>query len=91
LDIERAFDNTSKVADKQAMFRHDIPDAQVDWTENMLAGRKIVVYQREKTTECTPDRGCPQGGVLSPLLWCYGYADDIAVVAGGCFLTALRG
>jgi hypothetical protein len=52
-------------------------------------------------------RSCPQGGVLSPLLWClvvnnlledlqregfhvYGYADDTAVVAGGCFLTTLR-
>jgi hypothetical protein len=57
--------------------------------------------------EGTPDRGCPQGGVLSPLLWClvvndlledlqregfhiYGYANDIAIVAGGHFLTTLR-
>jgi retron-type reverse transcriptase len=57
--------------------------------------------------ENTPDRGCPQGEVLSPLLWClvvndlseelrrqgfhvYGYADYIAIVVGGCFLSTLR-
>jgi hypothetical protein len=73
----------------------------------MLVGRKIMVYHGEKMVEGTPDRGCPQGGVLSPLLWClvvndllehlqregfhvYGYADDIAIVAGGSFLTTLR-
>jgi hypothetical protein len=73
----------------------------------MLAGRKIVVYRREKAIEGTPDRDCPQVGVLSPLLWCpvvndlledlrregfhvYGYADDIAVLAGRRFLTTLR-
>jgi hypothetical protein len=57
--------------------------------------------------EGTPDRGWPQGGVLSPLLWClvvndlleelqregfhvYDCADDIFMMAGGRFLTALR-
>ena len=42
------------------MIRHEIPAALVDRTENMLAG----------TVEGTPDRGCPQGGLLFPLLWC---------------------
>jgi hypothetical protein len=73
----------------------------------MLAGRRIMVYHGEKMAEGTPDRGCRQEGVLSPLLWClavnnlledlqregyhvYGYADDIAIVAGGCFVTTLR-
>jgi hypothetical protein len=63
---------------------------------------------RKKTNiKGTSDRGCPQGGVLSPLLWCLivndlledlqregfhtdGYADDTAIVAGGCFFTMLR-
>ena len=29
-----------------------------------------MVYHGQKMVEGTPDRGCPQGGVLPPLLWC---------------------
>jgi hypothetical protein len=107
LDIEGAFDSTATDTIKQAMNRHDIPEALMDWTENMLAGRRIMVYHGERVVEGTPDRGCPQGRVLSPLLWwlvvndlledlqregfhVYGHADDIAIVAGGHFLTTLR-
>ena len=73
----------------------------------VLAGRNIIVYHGKTPTEGTQDRGCPQGGVLSPLLWClienqllqnlqregfhvYGYTDDMAIMAGGHFLTTLR-
>ena len=52
------------------MNRRDVPEALVDWTEDMLAGRRIMVYHGEKMVAGTPDRGCPQGGVLSPPLWC---------------------
>jgi len=54
-----------------------------------------------------PARGCPQGGVLSPLLWCLvvdellvklqeagllvcGYADDVAAIVRGSFLSTLK-
>ena len=73
LDIEGASDSTSNITIKQAMIRHEVPEVLVDWTENMLGGtakRNLTVYHRERTTEGTPDRGCPQGGVLSPLQWC---------------------
>jgi hypothetical protein len=73
----------------------------------MLAGKNAIVYLREKTTEVTPDRCCPQGGVRPSLSWCfvandllddlrredfhvYVDVDDIAIVAGGRFLTTLR-
>jgi hypothetical protein len=79
----------------------------VDWTQKTVAGRNPALYHREGTTAGKPGRGCPQGGVLSILLWClvvndlfedlkreslhvYCYADDIAIVAGGRFLTTLR-
>ena len=68
--IEGASDSTSNIVIKKAMLRHEIPEPLMDWTKNMLAGRNIIVYHREKTIEGTPDRGCAQGGVLSPLLWC---------------------
>jgi hypothetical protein len=42
LDIEGAFDSTSIITIKQAMNRHDVPEALVDWTENMLVGRRIM-------------------------------------------------
>jgi hypothetical protein len=70
LGTEGAFDSTTNIAIKQAMIRHEIPEALVDWIEYMLAGRNLNIYHRKRTTEGTPDRGCPQGGVLSPLLWC---------------------
>jgi hypothetical protein len=70
LDIEGAFDSTSIDTIKQAMNRHDVPEVLVDWTENILAERRIVVYHGERVVEGTPGRGCPQGGVLFPLLWC---------------------
>jgi hypothetical protein len=70
LDTEGAFDSTSIDTIKQATNRHDVPEALVDWTENMLAERRIMVYHGDRVVEGTPDRGCPQGGVLSPLLWC---------------------
>jgi hypothetical protein len=60
LDIEGALDSTSIDTIKQAMKRHDVPEVLVDWTENMLAGRRIMVYHGEKMVEGTPDRGCPQ-------------------------------
>jgi hypothetical protein len=68
LDVEGAFDSTSDIAIKQAMIRHDIPEALVDWTQNMFTGKYLIVYHRERSIEGTPDRGRPQAGILSPLL-----------------------
>jgi len=40
-----------------------------DWTQNMLEGRKLTISHGEVELTGRPTRGCPQGGVLSPLLW----------------------
>jgi hypothetical protein len=47
LDTEGASDGASNDTIKQAMNRHDVPEELVDWTENMLAGRRITVYHEE--------------------------------------------
>jgi hypothetical protein len=47
LNIEAAFDSTSNVTIKQAMIRHEIPQALVDWTKNMLAGRNLTITGKE--------------------------------------------
>jgi hypothetical protein len=57
LDIEGAFHSTSIDTIKQAMNRHDVPEALVDWTENMLAERRTMFYHGERVVEGTPDRG----------------------------------
>jgi hypothetical protein len=52
------------------MIRHEISETLVDCRENMLAERNLTVCHRNMTIEGMPDRSCPQGGVLSQLLWC---------------------
>jgi hypothetical protein len=39
VDIEGAFDSTSKVTQEQAMNTNEVPETIVDWVENMLAAR----------------------------------------------------
>jgi Reverse transcriptase (RNA-dependent DNA polymerase). len=43
----------------------------MDWVEYMLENRNRTVSNGDTTTEGNPDKGCPQGGFLSPLLWCF--------------------
>jgi len=70
IDIEGAFDSTSNKSIQESMTNHEIPEALVDWTQNMLSGRDLIVSLSKETVRGRPAGGCPQGGVLSPLLWC---------------------
>lgn len=87
------------------MNRHKVPEAFVDWTQDML--RRLTVNHGGILLKEHPAGGCPQEGVLFPLLWClvvdkllsklkkagfliYGYADDVAVVAKDNFLKILK-
>lgn len=99
LDIEGAFDNTSFNIIQEASRKKGVPEWMIAWIKAMLTGRKLK--HRESTAEVvySPDRGCPQGGCLSPLMWTlvidfllmelrkqgkvYGYADDLAIVVSG--------
>jgi len=42
----------------------------MDWLEDMLADSNLTVSHGDTTIEGKPDKFCPQGGVLSPLVWC---------------------
>jgi hypothetical protein len=67
LDIEGAFDRTSFDTIKQAAERHGIE----------LESRNISATLSGETLGAAAARGCPQGGVLSPLLWSLVMGDDL--------------
>lgn len=69
IDIEGAFDNTAFDSIRHAAERKGLGDNMIQWIRAMLESRIIStkVSCDEITVKAT--RGCPQGGVLSPLLW----------------------
>jgi hypothetical protein len=69
LDIEGAFDRTSFDMIKQAAERHGIDPTICRWICAMLESRNIMATLSGETLEASAVRGCPQGGVLSPLMW----------------------
>jgi hypothetical protein len=68
LDIEGAFYRTSFDIIKQAAERHGIDPTICRWICAMLESRNIKATLSGETLGAAAVRGCPQGGVLSPLL-----------------------
>lgn len=69
LDIEGAFDNTGYDAIMRALSRRNIDRATKTWVHSMLADRLVKSTLGIDSQTIMSKRGCPQGGVLSPLLW----------------------
>lgn len=69
LDIEGAFDNTSYEAITRAIRLKGIDETSCRWIDCMLRSRVIYATLLGDTVSAQVARGCPQGGVLSPLLW----------------------
>lgn len=69
LDIEGAFDNASYSSIKRAMERHGFDRSISNWIHAMLISREITAKLGDTSITMKATRGCPQGGVLSPLLW----------------------
>jgi hypothetical protein len=69
LDIEGAFDRTSFDTIKWAAERHGIEAAIYRWSCAMLESRNVSATLAGETLRASTARGCPQGRVLSPLLW----------------------
>jgi hypothetical protein len=96
LHTEGAFDSTSFDTINKAAERHGIEPTICRWICAMLESRNIRATLSGETLGATAARGCPQGGVLSPLLWSLvvddlsgpssngyyteGYADDIGIL-----------
>jgi hypothetical protein len=82
LDIEGAFDNTSYDTLCTALDRHGVGHTFVWWIRATLEGRWATATLGNSSRSVAVSKGCPQGGVLSPLLWCL-VVDELLVGLNG--------
>jgi hypothetical protein len=83
LDIEGAFNNNWYDNMCDALVRHGSEYTIVRWIKATLEGRVAVATLNETSLRFAISRGCPQGGVMSPLLWCLVVNDLITRLGGG--------
>ena len=69
LNIERAFDNTSFNTIITAARERGLEDTCCRWIGSMLECRLVHISLMGSSLTAKVVGGCPQGGVLSPLLW----------------------
>lgn len=69
LDIEGAFDNASHNSMANTMLKRGFNICIVTWISEMLSKREISAELGSSSISVRAVKGCPQGGVLSPLLW----------------------
>jgi hypothetical protein len=90
-----------------AIFKHGVNFTIVQRISATLEGRLATATLSGFSKSVAISRGCPQGGVLSPLLWClvddlktklsgsgiytHGYADNICLLAAGKFPNTVSG
>ncbi|XP_054015995.1 uncharacterized protein LOC128896663 [Hylaeus anthracinus] len=70
IDIEDAFNCTPTEVMIQALHEFGVEACLIRWIKHMLENRKLISSRGETTIQGTVQRGCPQGRILSPLLWC---------------------
>ena len=83
LDIEGAFNNTSYDSMCAALARRGVDHTIVRWVKATLEGRQATATLGSLSRSVAVSRGCPQGGVLSPLLWCLVVDELLARLNGG--------
>jgi hypothetical protein len=69
IDIEGAFDNTSFHAITMAVRQRGVEAICCRWISSMLRNRLVHTTLAGCSLTAKVVGGCPQGGVLSPLLW----------------------
>lgn len=70
MDIEGAFDNTDFDTITEAAILRNMESVVINWIVKMLSGRSVQATICGTNTKLGVTRGCPQGGILSPILWC---------------------
>jgi hypothetical protein len=70
LDTEGAFNNTSYDSMCVALAKHGVDHTNIRWIRANLEGWLATATLGGFSRSVEVSRSCPQGGVLSPLLWC---------------------
>jgi ribonuclease HI len=78
LDIAGAFDNTTFESITSALISKKVDSLTSNWITSMLSSRTISTTIGSSEIAFSATRGCPQGGVLSPLLWSL-VVDDLLI------------
>ncbi|CAH2217843.1 jg22999, partial [Pararge aegeria aegeria] len=86
IDIEGAFDKTTFNSIDKALSRKYLHPTLRSWIRALLEHR-IIQVDINGTTKGIVARGCPQGGVLSPILWNLVVDDLITKLNTGGFYT----
>lgn len=69
LDIEGAFSYVSFEAISSALRRKSVTRPVAVWIEQLLTTRLVITTRGNSQQYAIVARGCPQGGIASPLLW----------------------
>lgn len=78
IDIASAFDKSDSVKATKALKRRGIDRDITDWYRDYLTHRYAMVELKGIKRSLRINTGCPQGGVLSTLLWSMPYDDLLA-------------
>lgn len=70
MDIEGAFESTDFDVITKAARERLTEDTAIRWIVKMLSGRTVEATICGTSTKLGVTKGCPQGGILSPILWC---------------------
>ncbi|XP_055714430.1 uncharacterized protein LOC129808685 [Phlebotomus papatasi] len=69
IDISGAFDSTKFDMVLEASRNKNINQFIIDWMMAMLKSRTVETGEGQDRVAARVTQGCPQGGVLSPLMW----------------------
>lgn len=70
MDVEGAFDNTDFGSIAAAARNREMDPVATDWIVEMLRSRSVEAVICGTSVKMGVTRGTPQGGILSPILWC---------------------
>ena len=67
----------------EVLARHGADYTIIRWIRAALEGRQATAILGGTSVSIAVSKGCPQGGVLSPLLWCLVIDELLARLCGG--------